>query len=90
MYDVITIQGVLTTAAALDREIIASYTLTLEARDNNNDDVDQRQKTPAYMDITVLDVNDNAPIFAQPSYYRETRENVGPNADILIGTGAVG
>ena len=75
----------MTTSDELDREHIATYTLTIEARDNNLDDVDQRQKTPEYMTIELRDVNDNAPIFQQSSYHRNTRENIGVNADILIG-----
>ena len=61
-------QGVITTLAPLDREDIALYSLTLEARDNPGAPLSEQRKTPGYIRVRLLDVNDNRPAFEQTFY----------------------
>ena len=64
--------GLLTVGAQLDRELIASYQLEVEARDNG---------TPTSLASTVLvsveigDSNDNAPAFSQANYTAIAQED---------------
>lgn len=56
----------------LDREKIASYQLLLYAMDGGNPE----QTGTATVVITVLDSNDNGPVFSEPSYVVSVAENV--------------
>uniref|UniRef100_A0AAR2J6I9 Cadherin domain-containing protein n=1 Tax=Pygocentrus nattereri TaxID=42514 RepID=A0AAR2J6I9_PYGNA len=71
--------GVLSTSRALDREQKARYTLTVEAHDLG---------TPALsstvtLDISVLDLNDNSPVFTSSSYTVEIAEDVPEGSFVL-------
>lgn len=71
--------GAVTTTKSLNREAQGGYLLTVTARDNG---------TPALSDttdveITVVDVNDNAPVFSEPSYRASVPE------DATIGTSVI-
>jgi hypothetical protein len=59
--------GVVKTVGPLDREKYAKYSFQVEAADSG----DPARTATATVEITVRDVNDNAPIF-DPSVYRET------------------
>ncbi|NXG28840.1 CAD23 protein, partial [Dromaius novaehollandiae] len=73
--------GVVRTVVSLDRETTASYTLILEAIDNGP--AGNRRTGTATVYITVLDVNDNRPIFLQSSYEVSVPEDV-PAASSIV------
>ncbi|KAK1169607.1 hypothetical protein AOXY_G8441 [Acipenser oxyrinchus oxyrinchus] len=63
--------GVLSTSQPLDRERIASYYLTIEARDHGT----HQLSSTASVVVTVLDVNDNNPIFKEGAYTIDISED---------------
>lgn len=73
------VSGVLSTSHALDREQIASYSLTIVVQDHGS------PPRSATMSVTVqvLDLNDNAPSFAQASYTVEVPEDLPVGALVL-------
>ncbi|XP_074815030.1 cadherin-23 isoform X2 [Natator depressus] len=73
--------GVVRTVVNLDRETMASYTLVLEAIDNGP--TGNRRTGTATVHITVLDVNDNRPIFLQSSYEASVPENIPDSSSIV-------
>uniref|UniRef100_A0A8B9PV64 Cadherin-23 n=1 Tax=Apteryx owenii TaxID=8824 RepID=A0A8B9PV64_APTOW len=73
--------GVVRTVVSLDRETTASYTLILEAIDNGP--AGNRRTGTATVYITVLDVNDNRPIFLQSSYEVSVPEDI-PAASSIV------
>lgn len=70
----------LITAGNLDRETVAEYTVVIKATDAGS--------PPLSSQITFVvelsDVNDNAPIFSQPSYSVDIPENNAPSAPIAV------
>nr|XP_058132586.1 protocadherin-8 isoform X2 [Dasypus novemcinctus] len=64
------------TAAALDRERIAEYNLTLVAEDRGAPPL----RTVRPYTVRVGDENDNAPLFTRPVYEVSVRENNPPGA----------
>lgn len=64
---------------ALDREEEASHHLVLIASDGG----DPRRSSTVHIHVTVLDTNDNAPVFAQPIYRVKVPENVVPGTLLL-------
>ncbi|NWU62549.1 CAD23 protein, partial [Pterocles burchelli] len=73
--------GVVRTVVSLDRETMASYTLILEAIDNGP--TGNRLTGTATVYVTVLDVNDNRPIFLQSSYEVSIPEDI-PAASSIV------
>ncbi|XP_026697084.1 protocadherin-16 [Athene cunicularia] len=73
------VTGVLSTARALDREQVASYSLTVVVQDHGTP---PRSATMA-VNVRVLDLNDNAPGFAQASYVVEVPEDLPVGAVVL-------
>ncbi|XP_074864859.1 protocadherin-16 isoform X1 [Carettochelys insculpta] len=71
--------GVLSTSRSLDRELVASYQLTVVARDHGTP---QRSATTS-LNVQVLDLNDNAPHFAQAAYTVEVPEDLTVGALVL-------
>ncbi|KAM6946229.1 LOW QUALITY PROTEIN: protocadherin-16 [Aplochiton taeniatus] len=65
--------------AVLDREKRYSYTLSLEAFDGGS----PKRTGQMTLDITVQDINDNAPIFNQSRYHTIISENLQPGSSIL-------
>ncbi|XP_028856949.1 protocadherin-16-like isoform X2 [Denticeps clupeoides] len=65
--------------AVLDREKRSSYTLVLEAFDGGS----PKRTGQMILDITVQDINDNAPIFNQSRYHAMISENLQPGNNIL-------
>ncbi|XP_006891261.1 PREDICTED: protocadherin gamma-A12 [Elephantulus edwardii] len=64
---------------ALDREEKAVHHLVLTASDGG----DPVRSGTARIRVVVVDVNDNAPAFAQPEYRASVRENVAPGSQLL-------
>ena len=58
------VTGVITTTAALNREAIASYSLSIAARDQGS----VPREAVATVRVTVLDANDNSPLFSEAEY----------------------
>lgn len=65
-------RGQISTAQQLDREDVETYQVTLTARDSSN--------TPLFSSIpaiiTILDANDNPPMFSQPLWNFTLPENI--------------
>ncbi|NWZ91402.1 CAD23 protein, partial [Nesospiza acunhae] len=78
--------GVVRTVVSLDRETVASYTLILEAIDNGP--TGNRRTGTATVYVTVLDVNDNRPIFLQSSYEASVPEDIPAASSIVKATDA--
>ena len=75
-FSIMTNTGAIVTTKPLDREKISGYLLTITAKDNGNPPLSDTTD----VEITVADVNDNAPVFNQPSYQANIVE------EALIGT----
>ncbi|XP_049645214.1 cadherin-23 [Suncus etruscus] len=73
--------AVVRTVVNLDRETTAAYTLILEAIDNGP--VGKRRTGTATVFVTVLDVNDNRPIFLQSSYEASVPEDIPEGHSIV-------
>ena len=69
--------GLIQTARALDREQVAVFTLQVAASD---EDSNIGRTT---LQISLMDVNDEAPIFLQPSYYARVPENSPAGTQVL-------
>uniref|UniRef100_G1PVI4 Protocadherin alpha 10 n=1 Tax=Myotis lucifugus TaxID=59463 RepID=G1PVI4_MYOLU len=65
--------------SALDRESVANYELVLTARDGGSPSL----SSTASLSVEVADVNDNAPLFAQPEYTVFVKENNPPGCHIF-------
>ncbi|NXU56641.1 CAD23 protein, partial [Turnix velox] len=78
--------GVVRTVVSLDRETVASYVLILEAIDNGP--TGNRRTGTATVYVTVLDVNDNRPIFLQSSYEVSVPEDIPAASSIVKATDA--
>lgn len=68
--------GAITTSALLDRETVSGYLLTVTAKDGGTPSLSDTTD----IEITVTDVNDNAPVFKNPIYHASILE------DALVGT----
>ncbi|CAJ0587662.1 unnamed protein product, partial [Mesorhabditis spiculigera] len=64
--------GVIQTAAALDRETLSLIRLSVIASDKGKEPLSSR----ALVELSINDVNDNAPVFSQDSYNITVLENV--------------
>ncbi|CAH2321279.1 cadherin-23 isoform X2 [Pelobates cultripes] len=73
--------GVLRTVVNLDRETMSSYSLLLEAIDNGP--AGNRKTGTATVRLTVLDINDNRPIFLKSSYEATVPENLSASSSIV-------
>ncbi|XP_045101942.1 protocadherin-like wing polarity protein stan isoform X7 [Portunus trituberculatus] len=71
--------GAITTSKPLDREVKGGYLLTVTARDNGNPPLSDTTD----VEITVVDVNDNPPVFSEPSYRASVSEDAGVGASII-------
>ncbi|XP_028618588.1 protocadherin alpha-2 isoform X6 [Grammomys surdaster] len=65
--------------SALDRESTAEYKVVVTARDGGSPSL----RATASVSVEVADVNDNAPVFAQPEYTVFVKENNPPGAHIF-------
>ncbi|KFV53241.1 Protocadherin-23, partial [Tyto alba] len=73
------ITGLLTTAQLLDREIQERYSLTVMALDDGSPALSATQ----VLTITVLDVNDETPVFLKELYETAVRENQDPGEFVI-------
>uniref|UniRef100_A0ABM5GBF8 Desmoglein-2 n=1 Tax=Pogona vitticeps TaxID=103695 RepID=A0ABM5GBF8_9SAUR len=64
----------------LDRELQSSYTLVVEAKDQDGGSNGNGQQTT--VEIKILDVNDNIPVLEKPMYEGSVKENVA-NMEIM-------
>nr|XP_008177211.2 cadherin EGF LAG seven-pass G-type receptor 1 isoform X4 [Chrysemys picta bellii] len=71
--------GTITTLMELDYEDQASYTLAITARDNG---IPQKSDT-TYVEILILDANDNAPRFLRDRYQGSVFEDVPLSTSVL-------
>ncbi|CAM4730218.1 unnamed protein product [Leuciscus chuanchicus] len=69
----------LMTDGQLDREALAEYTITVIATDSGSP---LRSSQESFV-LCLSDVNDNPPVFSQPSYSVDIAENNAPNAPLL-------
>ncbi|XP_051540568.1 protocadherin gamma-C5-like isoform X13 [Myxocyprinus asiaticus] len=69
----------LMTDGLLDREAVAEYTITVTATDSGSP---PRSSQESFV-LRLSDVNDNPPVFSQPSYSVDIVENNAPNAPLL-------
>ncbi|XP_065546871.1 protocadherin gamma-A10-like [Lathamus discolor] len=67
------------TSGELDREKVSEYNLTVRAVDGGSPAMQSR----ALLTLRVLDVNDNAPVFAEPRYSARLAENNAAGALVL-------
>lgn len=65
-------RGLITTLASLDRETMDSYQLMLLAQDNSTSPL----STVVPLIVTVVDRNDNLPVFAQSMWNLIIEENI--------------
>ncbi|XP_073730265.1 protocadherin gamma-C4-like isoform X7 [Misgurnus anguillicaudatus] len=74
-------KGLLTllTDGFLDREAVAEYTITVTATDFGSPPRSSQESIV----LRLSDVNDNPPVFSQPSYSVDIAENNAPNAPLL-------
>ncbi|XP_053728138.1 protocadherin-16-like [Synchiropus splendidus] len=63
----------------LDREKRSTYTLSLEAFDGGS----PKRTDQMTLDVSVQDINDNAPVFNQSRYHAIITENLQPGSSIL-------
>lgn len=71
--------GVIELRKNLDRETTDMYSLVVQATDLGAPDLSRT----AVVNVTILDVNDNAPLCSQASYVIEVAENVTVNNTIV-------
>lgn len=71
--------GVLSTSRPLDRESKSRYTLTVEAQDRGKPSL----TSTVTLDINVLDLNDNSPVFPSNSYSVEISEDA-PEGSLVL------
>ncbi|XP_029020936.1 protocadherin gamma-C5-like isoform X13 [Betta splendens] len=70
----------LVTAGKLDREAVPEYTVVIKATDAGS----PRLSSQATFVVKLSDVNDNAPVFSQPSYSVDVSENNAVRAPIAV------
>ncbi|XP_076316217.1 fat-like cadherin-related tumor suppressor homolog isoform X4 [Tachypleus tridentatus] len=71
--------GVISVAKSLDYEDIKDYFLTIEAKDGGTPPLNNH----ATVNISVIDANDNPPVFNQPSYRVVIPEDASPGDKII-------
>uniref|UniRef100_A0A3Q3JL15 Protocadherin-16 n=1 Tax=Monopterus albus TaxID=43700 RepID=A0A3Q3JL15_MONAL len=71
--------GALSTSRGLDRETRAEYTLEVVATDKGSPAL----STTVTVEVRVLDVNDNTPVFSKSSYTVEVSEDAAEGTQVL-------
>ncbi len=73
------VTGVIVTLGQYDREQTELYNVVVEAKDQG----DIPLSSTSVVTFTVLDENDNAPVFSQQQYSASLAENLPPNSPVL-------
>ena len=73
------VTGIVRTRQSLDREKTANYSLTILASDGGH----PAHTSTATLSITLLDENDNYPVFPQTVYIANIKENNAPGVIVL-------
>ena len=76
--------GTITTIASLDRESLSSHVFTVLATDSG----DPQLSDSAEVTVTVLDINDNAPVFQEGNYTGSVVEN-SPSGQFVLSVLAI-
>ena len=71
--------GYLTIADLLDHETTSSYTLNISCEDSGT----PRRTAHQLLHITVVDVNDNTPVFEHAVYHANVTENGSPSTKVV-------
>ncbi|KAK3849672.1 hypothetical protein Pcinc_041926 [Petrolisthes cinctipes] len=71
--------GAITTTKPLDREAQGGYLLTVTARDNGTPQLSDTTD----VEITVVDVNDNSPVFSEASYRTTVPEDASKGTSVI-------
>ena len=69
--------GAIITNIRIDREVVSSFSLTVQARDQGG------RRSSARVDITITDINDNSPMFVNIPYLVQVREDVSVPFEVL-------
>ncbi|XP_029926425.1 cadherin-23 isoform X1 [Myripristis murdjan] len=80
--------GVVQVNRPLDRERVAEYKLTITVKDNPENPRIARRDSDLLV-ITILDENDNRPIFTRTSYRAEITENTAAGSTVTVLNGPV-
>ncbi|KAG9335984.1 hypothetical protein JZ751_003383 [Albula glossodonta] len=72
--------GVVSLVRPLDREVQAVYTLRARATDRGSP---QRLSSACVVVVSVLDINDNPPVFERREYIATVAEDVAPGSQVL-------
>lgn len=68
--------------APLDRERTPRHSLKIEASDNSTNPANKRSSV-IFINVQLIDVNDNKPLFNTGSYYAAVKETVGVGHDVI-------
>uniref|UniRef100_A0A8C5X3A2 FAT atypical cadherin 4 n=1 Tax=Malurus cyaneus samueli TaxID=2593467 RepID=A0A8C5X3A2_9PASS len=79
-----TIDGEVKLTGELDREAVANYTLTVVATDKGQDTGFPPFSSYKKLEVSVIDVNDNAPEFEQDPFIAEIAENLSPRKILTV------
>ncbi|XP_047207566.1 cadherin-23-like isoform X2 [Girardinichthys multiradiatus] len=80
--------GVVQVNRPLDRERVAEYILTITVKDNPENPRTARRDSD-FLFITILDENDNRPVFTRTSYKAEITENSAAGSTVIVLNGPV-
>ncbi|XP_037533900.1 cadherin-23 [Nematolebias whitei] len=80
--------GVVQVNRPLDREWVAQYVLTITVKDNPENPRNARRDSD-FLVVTILDENDNRPIFTKTSYRAEILENSAAGSTVTVLNGPI-
>ena len=65
---------------------MATYTLTIEVRDNPKEPLEKQLKDTRLMKINLIDVNDGPPTFKKAAYFALAQENLKVGSPVILVT----
>ena len=83
LFEINSVTGEVVTSGAFDRERTSAFSFTVVASDNGTSGP---RNTTARLDVTVTDVNDNAPVFTTLPYTASLPLSTGPDVSVLTVT----